>query len=48
VGVWLLAGLAWPVALTLATVAMLAERFSARLDDNVAIVGCVGLATRLI
>jgi dolichol kinase len=48
VGAWLLAGFAWPAALALAAVATLAERFSAPLDDNLAIAASVGLAAQLL
>ena len=47
-GLRLLAGFSWPAALGLAGVATLAERFSAPVDDNLAIVVCVGLAASLL
>ena len=47
-GLRLLAGVSWPAALGLAAVAVLAERFSAPVDDNIAIVASVGLVASLL
>jgi dolichol kinase len=47
-GLRLLAGFSWPAALGLAAVAVVAERFSAPIDDNIAIVASVGLAASLL
>jgi dolichol kinase len=48
VGVWLLAGFSWPAALGVAFVATLAERYSAPIDDNIAIVVSAGFAAQLL
>jgi dolichol kinase len=48
IGIRFIAGFAWPAALGLGGVAMLAERFSAPVDDNLAIVAFVGVAASLL